>query len=140
MPCSLGETGKSTLGPMIWRSVDLQLHAAGRARPARTTPVTSTDVSCVSRPNVSHAAGHVGLREDGLHMPRAVAQRGERDLAARARGHHPPAHRHRLPDALRQGLDPLSFRHRGGILGARCSTVNETRCQVSGARCQRCSS
>src|SRR6267154_3521705 len=61
-------------------------------------------------------------------MPRAVAQRDEGDLAARARGHHPRAHHDRLPDALRQGFDPLSFRHRGGIVVAALCTVNAIAC------------
>ena len=56
VPCSLGVIGKSTLGPMIFRSDAVSSTPPGARASARTVPLTSSEVSWVRRPNASHAA------------------------------------------------------------------------------------
>ncbi len=63
MPCSFGVIGKSWLGPRIRRSVAVSSTPPGARASARTVPVTSTDVSCVSPPNASHAASGTSFFE-----------------------------------------------------------------------------
>src|SRR2546425_10750628 len=67
---------------------------------------------------------HILLGDHCLQEARAVAHHDERDLAARARRRHPAAHGDRLPSVLRQLLDPMTFRHRRGILVASLFSVN----------------
>src|SRR5256712_2676327 len=67
---------------------------------------------------------HILLGDHCLQEARAVAHHDERDLAARARRRYPAAHRDRLPSVLRQLLDPMTFRHRRGILVASLFSVN----------------
>src|SRR2546422_4970796 len=64
------------------------------------------------------------LGEHRLQIAAAVPQHDERDLAARARRGHPAAHRNRLSGEARKFLDPMTFRHRGGILVAGLFSVN----------------
>src|SRR5256885_1380872 len=119
---------------VVARPEDLQvggreLDAAGRAR--------------VDAHHARHLDGRL-LREPGERLPgrirdvlfgehdlqiaRAVAQRHERDLAARARGHHPAAHPDRAAPEPRQRLDPMKVGHRRGILVAGFWAVNATAC------------
>src|SRR5437667_314059 len=72
--------------------------------------------------------GDILLGEDHLQVTRAVAQHHERDLAARARGHHPAAHEDRAAPEARQRLDTMKVGHRRGILVAGFWAVNATAC------------
>src|SRR6266849_4601580 len=64
------------------------------------------------------------LGEHRLQISAAVPQHDERDLAARARGGDPAAHGDLLSGETRKFLDPMTFRHRGGILVAGRFSVN----------------
>src|SRR5947209_3251856 len=66
----------------------------------------------------------VFLGEHRLQIAAAVPQHDERDLAARAGRGDPAAHRDGLPREARKFLDPMTFRHRGGILVAGLFSVN----------------
>src|SRR5256884_260200 len=72
--------------------------------------------------------GDILLGEDHLQVTRAVAQHHERDLAARARGHHPAAHEDRAAPEARQRLDTMKVGHRRGILVAGVLGVYATGC------------
>src|SRR6267143_6007926 len=64
------------------------------------------------------------LGEHRLQIAAAVPQHDKRDLAARARGVDPAAHGDGLSGEARKFLDPMTFRHRGGILVAGLFSVN----------------
>src|SRR4029077_13571155 len=68
--------------------------------------------------------GNVLLGENRLHQPGAVAHHDERDFAAGAGRRHPAAHGDGLSRQRRKRLDPMTFRHRRGILVASLFSVN----------------
>src|SRR2546425_9471133 len=64
------------------------------------------------------------LGEHRLQIAAAVPQHDKRDLAARASRGNPAAHGDGLSREARKFLDPMTFRHRGGILVAGLFSVN----------------
>src|SRR3989442_1101791 len=103
----------------------LHLDAAGRAR---LEPHDACDFDrrllCKFLKRVPNPGPQVPFRENRLHQPGAVAHHDERDLAARAGRRHPAAHRDGLSRERRKRFDPMTFRHRRGILVASLFSVN----------------
>src|SRR6266545_4444040 len=119
---------------IVARSDDLQVRGR-ELDAARRAPVGAHDAADFERRLLREPAErlpgrvrHVALGENRLQVARAVADDDERDLPARAGGHHPAADGDRLADELRQRFDAMNVWHRRGILVTVVWAVNATGC------------
>src|SRR3989442_7109963 len=122
-----GRDGKLGARPEDLQVRRLQLDAAPPRGPSvETHHARHLERSLLSKfpERVPDVRRHILFGDHCLQVAGAIPQHNERDLAARAGRRHPAAHGDRLAGVLRKLFDPMTFRHRRGILVASLFSVN----------------